>query len=132
MKKLISLSAVLLAIFLISGCRSLAIHNVVDAPVDVAKNTTDDNVYKAIKKAGMSLGWMVKKVKPGVVHARLNLRHHMALVEIKYNTKNYSIIYKKSMNLKYDPVKKTIHKNYNSWINNLNNAIQLQLSGLSD
>ena len=41
---------------------------------------------------------------------------------------SYSIDYKNSLNLKYDSTKNTIHKNYNGWIQNLDNAIQVQLS----
>jgi hypothetical protein len=52
----------------------------------------------------------------------------VAVVDIKYNTKTYSIIYKSSQNLDYDG--KNIHSNYNGWIQRLNQAIQSQLSGI--
>ncbi len=132
MKKLISLSAILVILVFISGCRSSAIYNISDASVDVSKKTSDDKIFKAIKSAGMQLGWIVKKTKPGMATAQLNVRKHMALVEITYNKTSYSINYKNSMNLKYDSTKNTIHKNYNGWIQNLNNAIQIQLSQLDD
>jgi len=128
MKKIISLSVLLLALVFMSGCRTSALYNVMGAPTGVKASTTDDQMFNAIKKAGLSLGWMVTKVKPGLATAQLNLRDHMALVDIKYTQKEYSIIYKNSINLKYDPTKKTIHSNYNSWVQNLDNAIKVQLS----
>lgn len=128
MKKIIGLSALLLALVFMSGCRSAAVYNVMDAPAGVKASTTDDQMFKAIKQAGISLGWIVTKTAPGVAQAQLNLRTHMALVEIKYDQKDYSITYKNSMNLDYDPSKGTIHKNYNGWIQNLDNAIKVQLS----
>jgi hypothetical protein len=47
-------------------------------------------------------------------------------MDIKYNTKSYSIEYKDSQGLKYDGT--NIHKNYNSWVMNLDNRIRAQLS----
>ena len=52
----------------------------------------------------------------------------MAKVDINYNTKTYSITYKDSSDLDYDGTK--IHKNYNGWIQNLDNAIKVQLSAI--
>jgi len=128
MKKIIGLSAIILALVFMSGCRSGAVYNVVGMPSEVKKSTTDDQMFKAIKTAGVGLGWVVKKVGTGHATAQLNLRSHMALVDIKYNQKEYSITYKNSIDLKYDATKGTIHSNYNGWIQNLNNAIQSQLS----
>jgi len=128
MKKLIGLSAIIIAVVFMSGCRSTAVYNISNAPTNVSKKVSSEKVYKAIKTAGLGLGWIVKKSKPGVATAQLNVRRHMAIVTIKYNSQNYSIDYKNSLNLKYDGTKNTIHKNYNGWIQNLDNAIQVQLS----
>lgn len=131
MKKLIKLIFVAaIGLFVLTGCRTAAVYNVPNSPVEAAKKVSDEKVYDAIKTAGTSLGWIVKKVKPGVAEARLNIRKHMALVEIRYNNKNYSINYKNSMNLNYDSQKGTIHSNYNGWVQNLDNAIQVQLSAM--
>ena len=48
------------------------------------------------------------------------------VVDVKYDTKNYSITYKDSSNLDYTG--DSIHKNYNGWIQNLNRGINAQLS----
>jgi hypothetical protein len=60
--------------------------------------------------------------------ATLDLRTHHAVVEIAYNAKSYSIAYKESNNLNYDG--KSIHRNYNGWIHNLQNAINVELNNL--
>jgi len=128
MKKVIGLGAIIVALVFMSGCRSSSVYNISNAPTNVSKNVGSEKVYKAIKTAGLGLGWMVKKSKPGVATAQLNVRKHMALVTIKYDSTSYSIDYKNSLNLKYDATKNSIHSNYNGWIQNLDNAIQVQLS----
>lgn len=127
MKKILSISAIILALVFIGGCRSAAVYNVAGMPTEVKKSTTNGQMYNAIKRAGTTLGWDVKRVNDGHATAQLNLRTHMALVDIAYNHKEYSITYKESMNLKYDGEKGTIHSNYNGWIENLNQAIKVQL-----
>jgi len=126
MKKLLKLSALLLMTSLmITACGSAPIYN-------VEKNTIEDpksskKVYRAIKEAGQSLGWKIRKTAPGVAQGKLLLRTHIAIIKINYNRLSYSIHYVKSENLKYDDEKKTIHKNYNGWIQNLEKAIEVRL-----
>jgi hypothetical protein len=52
----------------------------------------------------------------------------MAMVNVKYDTKTYSITYKDSSNLDYTG--DSIHKNYNGWVTNLDHGIQSQLKNL--
>lgn len=58
----------------------------------------------------------------------LNLRSHMAQVDIRYTTTSYSITYRDSKDLNYDG--SNIHRNYNNWIRNLDQAIKQQLASL--
>ncbi|RYA23194.1 hypothetical protein [Malaciobacter marinus] len=133
MKNIFKVAGILaLALLVLSGCRTATIYNVKNTPVELNKKVSEDKMYKAIKVAGLGLGWRVSKIKPGLAKAQLNIRNHMAQVEIPYNSKEFSIIYKNSLNLKYDSTKKTIHSNYNGWIQNLENAINLQLSTLKN
>ena len=60
----------------------------------------------------------------------MRLRTHVAIVDVTYDTSTYSIQYVDSTNLNYNESKGTIHKNYNGWIQNLENAIQRELSAL--
>jgi hypothetical protein len=87
-----------------------------------------DDVQKAIIRAGAGLGWQMKPVEPGLIVGTLTLRTHMAMVNVKYDAKTYSITYKDSSNLDYTG--DSIHKNYNGWVTNLDRGIQSQLSNL--
>lgn len=89
---------------------------------------TQDDVFKAIARAAGGLGWIVQKQSDGVVQATLNIRDHQAVALINYSATDYSIQYKSSVNLNYDASEQTIHSNYNGWIQNLDNAIKLQIS----
>jgi hypothetical protein len=60
----------------------------------------------------------------------LRLRTHVAVVGVDYDPSKYSIRYKDSTNLRYDAETGVIHKNYNSWIQNLDAAIQRELANL--
>lgn len=117
-----------IVIAMLGGCRSAGIYNVSAAPVVANKAVSMDDMQKAIVRAGVGLGWQMKPVEPGLIVGTLNLRTHMAKVDIQYDTKTYNIHYKDSSNLDYDG--KNIHKNYNGWIQNLDNGIRAQLTNL--
>jgi hypothetical protein len=119
-----------LALFIIS-CTTQPIMNVQQAPINASKpNPQLEEVGKAIIRAGTGLGWQMTQQKPGLIQGRLALRTHVAVVDIKYNNKSYSIDYKDSTNLNYDAASGQIHRNYNGWIQNLDKAIQNQLATL--
>ena len=124
------ISTLILAMLLIGiiGCRATPLRTVNDAPVTATGKYSLKDVKTAIERAGQSLGWGMKSVKPGVMIGSIFVRNHMAKVEIKYNKKTFSILYKDSAGLKYDGV--NIHKNYNSWVTNLERRIHSQLSGI--
>lgn len=114
--------------FILAGCRSNPVYNVDDAPIQVSGNYSADDVKKAIIRAGAGLGWIMKEKKSGLISGTLYLRTHVAIIDIRYTKKAYSITYKDSQNLDYDGT--NIHKNYNGWVQNLNRQIQAQLSAL--
>jgi hypothetical protein len=117
-------SAVLL---LASGCGTKPVYNVNASPVATSKsNPTQADVEKAILRAGAALGWQMKPTKPGHILGTLNLRTHVAVVDVDYTPTTYSIKYKDSTNLDYDGT--NIHNNYNGWIQNLEKGIRTQLS----
>jgi hypothetical protein len=123
--------AILGGVLLFVACTTAPVMNVQNAPVDISKaSPTLDDVSKAIIRAGAGLGWHMTPQKPGLMQGRLALRSHVAVVDIKYDRKSYSIEYKDSTNLNYDAAKGEIHRNYNGWIQNLDKAIQAQLSTL--
>ncbi|KAB2927056.1 MAG: hypothetical protein F9K25_14985 [Candidatus Contendobacter sp.] len=111
------------------GCNSNPVYNVEGAPISTSTSGYSlRDVRDAIQQAGVSLGWQMKDVKPGLIVGTLVLRDHVAQIDIPYNRTSYSIIYRDSQNLNYDGV--NIHSNYNGWIQRLNGAINAQLSRL--
>jgi hypothetical protein len=109
----------------LAACGTVPVLNINHAPIVNNPNITLDDVGKAIQRGGAALGWIMQLDRPGHVLGTLKLRTHVAIVDINYDTKSYSIIYKDSSDLKYDGT--NIHKNYNGWIENLNKSIQAQL-----
>jgi len=115
----------------VMGCRGGGqIYQVKDAPIQTAtgKEPGTEDVQKAIIAAGVGLGWQMAVAKPDEIVGTLNIRSHQAVVSIPYTTKNYSIIYKDSTNLKYNAEKQTIHENYSGWIQRLDGAIRSRLT----
>lgn len=123
--RLILLLVTVLAIFGLSGCRTAMVREYQNQPVPPGLKIGD--VGKAIHNAGNSLGWAMEQKHEGLIVGTLYIRTHMAKVEIPYSSTSYSIIYKDSTNLKYDAENKTIHSNYDGWIQNLNNQIRSRL-----
>ena len=101
------------------------IQNVNDASVVSASPVQMSQVKSAIMVAGTSLGWKMVEVNPGLIQGTLILRKHTAVVDIPYSTAKYSIVYKSSINL--DEKDGQIHKNYNSWVQNLSKKIGTEL-----
>ena len=125
--------ALKVVIFLVVGialgaCRSAPVYNVSSSTMATPPNATLEQVAGAIKRAGLGLGWQMIDKGPGEMEGRLNLRSHLAVVSITYDTKKFSIFYKDSVDLHYDGT--TIHKNYNGWVQNLEKAILAQTAGL--
>ncbi|MFZ1642336.1 MAG: hypothetical protein WAV07_13095 [Candidatus Contendobacter sp.] len=122
---------------MLAGCKSAPVNDVEwswltdveGTPILTSThNYTLDDVRDAIQQAGVSLGWQMRGVRPGLIIGTLTVRKHMAQVEIPYDRKSYSIVYRDSQNLNYDGV--NIHRTYNGWIKRLNDAIKVQLSRL--
>jgi hypothetical protein len=110
------------------SCRKSPIYNVNNAAVSAPKRVTLNDVRGAIERAGNGLGWQMQPTGPGRLVGTLNLRSHMAQVDIQYTTTSYSITYRDSKDLNYDG--SNIHSNYNNWIRNLDQAIKQQLASL--
>ena len=118
----------LLAGLALASCRGTPVYNVTSATMASPPGATQEQVAIAIKRAGLSKGWQMIDKGPSEIEGRLNLRSHLAVVSITFDTKQFSITYKDSNNLKYDG--STIHRNYNGWVQNLEQAILAQTVGL--
>lgn len=129
-RNLVTGMGIALISLVLAGCpQQAAVYNVENAAVVAnVDNVSAETVRKAIIRAGSGLGWNITDVEPGLLLGTLYLRTHVAKVDIPYTDNNYSILYKDSTNLRYDG--KQIHSNYNGWIQNLQKAIQVQLTTL--
>lgn len=103
-----------------------SIQNVNNAPIVSANPVPAAQVKTAIMNAGISLGWQMAEVRPGLIQGTLNLRKHTAVVDIPYSATKYSIVYKSSVYL--DEIDGQIHRNYNSWVQNLSKKIGTELA----
>lgn len=106
------------------------VRDVQSAPIPASPVATMENIEKAILRAGLTLGWQMVPKGPGQIEGVLLLRKHRAVVDITYDTKVFSIAYKDSVNLDYRDSDKTIHSNYNGWIQNLEKGIRAQVTVL--
>ena len=114
----------------LGACVSVPIYNVTDAPVSAVsgKSLAPAQVRQAIITAGSALGWRIVDAGPGRLEGTLTLRGHVAVVEIPYSGKAYSIQYKGGENLQV--ANGTIHKNYNGWVQNLDRGIRSAIAAL--
>jgi hypothetical protein len=118
------ISIIVISLALLAGCKTATVRNVDSAMI--LGDITIVNVENAINRAGSTLGWSLTKKSDGHILGKLALRSHLAVVDITYNKSSYSITYVDSTNLDYS--NGVIHKNYNGWIENLEKAINVQLS----
>lgn len=118
------ISVIAVSLALLVGCGTAPVKNV-DSAIIVGEISIA-NVETAIIRAGSVLGWTMSKKSDGHILGKLALRKHLAVIDITYNKSSYSIKYVDSTNLKYSDG--LIHTNYNGWIENLEKAINIQLS----
>ena len=121
------IALMMVAMFALAGCRAGAeIRNVEDAPI--AGNPSLAEVRNAIIRAGAERGWRMTPQGDGTILGNLEVRNHVARVDIRYDRSSYNITYRDSQNLEHDPAQGTIHKNYNSWVKNLDTDIYNELA----
>lgn len=127
MNKTYGLIALMMATMLaLAGCRGgVEIRDVESAPI--AGNPSMEEVKEAIIRAGAKRGWRMTPQGDGNILGTLELRSHVARVNIRYDRQNYHITFLDAVNLDHDPSRGTIHKNYNSWIRNLDTDIHNEL-----
>lgn len=85
-------------------------------------------IVSAFKQCSLSRGWKFDTNGSGRMIGQLFVRgKHYVAVDVAYNSKSYTISYRDSKNMKYNPETKKIHKRYNSWVTNLDNDVQFCL-----
>jgi len=110
-----------------SGCSTqTAIMNIDGAAVPNGMSSA--KVRSSIMEGCELRGWICKDINESTIRGSVWVRgKHFAEVEIEYDGSAYSIIYSGTKNLGYNQGNNTIHKNYNSWVANLNGDIQMSL-----
>ena len=131
--KMTSLILVLMG-FVWSGC-TRDLYNVNNAPVPSTKGSLGlEDVKKAIMKSRGTnyVHYQMNDFEPGLIRCVLTYKNHRAIVDITYSVESYSLLYKSSRNLSYQPASvdnaATIHRHYNTWIRDLDESIKLNLS----
>lgn len=128
MKILFRIMMVALLAALLTGCfgRLQPVYTVNDMAVPVAlQDAPASKIDAIIKVAVTGRGWQVQDLSPGLIQATLKQRSHVAVVNIKYSNKAYSIEYVSSQDLLYDGSK--IHRNYNRWVKTLEQDINKEM-----
>jgi ABC-type dipeptide/oligopeptide/nickel transport system permease component len=125
MKKLVKWIVAAAVVGALAGCVSRT------APIDtvqdqVATGHTEAQVRNAILKAGLNRQWIMTDAGPGVIKGRQQSRGHTANILVQYSANSYIIKYDGSTNLMAEGGK--IHKNYNRWVHNLSQDIQISLA----
>lgn len=115
------------AVFLVACSSNAPIVNYTGAPVETASGKQDlMKVKKAIVFGGTKVGWQMQPVSDGNIRASLFSSGRIIKLDIKYDTKTYSIIYKHSSNLGYNG--STINPEYNNLVGELNRNIRSELA----
>jgi hypothetical protein len=129
---------VLLSLLLVAGSAVAGrfVELVNPGPIAVPAGLSDAQVAKEIKRALMGRGWAVAQEQPGHIESTLNLREHVARIDITYDTHQVTVAYADSRNLDYEMKKGKpyIHRNYLSWVNNITTdmASNMQLTAMEN
>ena len=118
------------SVIFVAGCKTNEpVTNYQSTPVATKSGKQDlAKVKKAIVVAGTKAGWQMQPIADGHILAAIFSRGHTAKIDIKYSVDTYSITYRESSNLQYDGT--NIHRDYNAWVNELNQNIRDELSKL--
>jgi hypothetical protein len=118
----------LAALVFLMGARQVPLTD--PEPIAVPAGLRIEQVTKAIKAALVGRTWRVTSEEPGHIVSTLNLREHMAKIDIAYDVQTIRIKYLDSGELMYADRKgqRVIHRNYLTWIQNLVNDMSRNLT----
>lgn len=95
---------------------------------------TLDQVQQAIVQGAHEKQWITDVVGPGHIvakHSQMSSDGVIgATVDVTFTTQSYSIDYKDSQGLSYDPKRNRIHMHYRLWQSNLSESIYGVLQGM--
>jgi hypothetical protein len=90
-----------------------------------------EQIRSALQTAGAARGWQITPAGNGRALAVLNVRSkHSISADISYASGRYSIKYRDSSNMNYEPGDGSgkIHPKYNMWVQTLMDDIRVQLA----
>ena len=134
----LTMAALIILGLLFAGCIE-NLYNVKNSPVPKFQNRSLslDEVKKAIMRSSGTnyVRYEMSDVEPGLILCKLSFKNrHEAWVGIHYSQESYSILYQKSVDLKYEPASEegsgTINWHYNTWIRDLDRSIQRNLASI--
>jgi len=105
------------------GCHSTVLEVRNEPFLAVSKNADLNRITEKIAEAGYRRKYEMKVIAPGHIEAVFVKRDIRAVMDIKYTTEHFSITYKDSSGLGYDPADNTINSHYNRWVKNLKSDI---------
>ncbi|WP_460132019.1 hypothetical protein [Pseudomonas sp. S1_E04] len=131
MSSLLRATLITLALLTTAGCTSKPVLN---TQHDLAADTqvSEEKMKTVIVNALQKREWSVQRLSPQLVQAEITVRNqYYAAIDIRYTRNSYAITYRDSRELGYKDGK--IHRNYNRWVNNLDNDIMtgLRSNGVS-
>lgn len=104
------------------------------APIQVPAGKSPEQVRQAIRQALAGKGFQFREIAPGHIEGKYTRAgrgglEHMAVFNVRFDTKAVRITYKDSKDLNYDPQTKQIHPTYNKWIKTAESHIRSKLEG---
>lgn len=94
------------------GCHSTVLEFRDEPFLAVSKNADLNRITEKIAEAGYRRKYEMKVIAPGHIEAVFVKRDIRAVMDIKYTTEHFSITYKDSSGLGYDPADNTINSHY--------------------
>ena len=125
MSSLLRVTLITLALLTTAGCTSKPVLNTQhDLPANA--QVSEEKMKTVIVNALQKREWNVQRLSPQLVQAEITVRNqYYAAIDIRYTRNSYAITYRDSRELGYKDGK--IHRNYNRWVNNLDNDIMAGL-----
>lgn len=110
-----------------AGGRPIPMQEIIDSPFPwpPGKAATMEQAQHAVMAGLTAKGWTATVPAPGKAHGYIQKPDWRCEIDVTFNTKSYSILYSNSEHLDYDATKKVIHRNFNRWLQLLQQQINM-------
>jgi hypothetical protein len=129
--KFLRLAAIALAFLALNaharGSVPIINHEAIPATSASGQPASAEQIRTALQTAGAPRGWQITPAGQGKALAVLNVRgKHSVSADVAYSLGQYSIKYRDSSNMNYEP-SGVIHPKYNMWVQTLVDETRIQL-----